>query len=481
MVVPDSLTPRQSEPPTFMPYDGGALSFGRYEIIGELAKGGMGTVYLCRRSGEAGFQRLYALKLVHDHLAQDEEVIDMLLDEARIASRIHHAKVVPILDLGSINGRYYLAMDYIEGCSLSQLCRRHPRRRPPEMIVPLVMDALEGLHAAHTLVDDDDNPLDLVHRDVSPQNLLVGVDGIGRVIDFGIVKAAARRSTTAEGRMKGKISYMSPEQLLEDTPVDARSDIFAAGVMLWSALTGMKLFQADSEGATVTNIITKTVPPPSAVGLRPPKCFDAICLRALERNPKRRFQTAEEMSEALRVAVERNGLRAPRADIAGWVKKTFHKEFAARREAIREHINAPPGRKSFASIADVAALPGLTAPTMSRSMVPDVDPALRPRPRRVLVLVAAAGVALGASAIYWLAGRGAEPSHSSEPPVDAPIAEVDSVTPTPPREATAAPSSTPPTVPVASVPPPAQATSNPPPSSLKPLPKPKPAGRDVGY
>lgn len=434
----------------------------------------MGTVYLCRHSGEAGFRRLYALKLVHDHLAQDEDVIDMLLDEARIASRIHHAKVVPILDLGKVEGRYYLVMDYIEGCSLAQLCRRQKNKRPPELVVPLVIDALEGLHAAHTLVDDDDKPLELVHRDVSPQNILIGVDGIARVIDFGIAKASARRSSTREGRMKGKLAYMAPEQLIEDAAVDCRSDIFAAGVLLWTVLTGKRLFQADSEGATVHNIVTKVVPPPSTVGFRPPKCFDAICLRALERNPAKRYQSAEDMAEALRITMERQGMRSPRIEIARWVQHTFRKELAARREAIREHMQVSPGRVTLTSIDDVQELPGLTGPTLDASKMSDrmlVPLYIPPGRWRIPAIVGASVAVVGSALGIWMFSQGGDEADST------PAAEV---APTSKAAPTAPPTSVASAASVGSETPSASASANTsiPRQRWRPTTK---TGRDVGY
>jgi serine/threonine-protein kinase len=315
--------------------------------------------------------------------------------------------------------------------------------------------------------------------------VLVGLDGIGRVIDFGIAKAAARRATTEEGRMKGKLAYMSPEQLIEDAPVDARSDVFAAGVLLWTVLTGKRLFQADSEGATVRNIITKEVLLPSRVGLRPPKCFDAVCLRALDRNPDRRFQSAEEMAEALRTVSERQGLRAPRAEIARWVKKTFQKEFAARRQAIREHIHAPPGRPSFASVDDVEALPGLTAPTIDASDVSDrmLVPVPEPRRRRrgaILAVLLCLGV--GAAAGVWYLRFRDMPlpfGDSASPAADDPGAPATTSVPIEPDPPSASVStSAPPPAPSAAPHQTAPRSHRPP--VVAPAPRPS-KGPDVGY
>jgi serine/threonine-protein kinase len=336
------------------------VRFGRYELIGELASGGMGVVYLARLAGEAGFQRLFAVKVMHEHLAKEREFVEMLLDEARVASRLHHANVVPIVDLGVQDERHFLVMDYVEGCSLAQLCRRHRRERPSRLMVPILLDVLEGLHSAHTLVDDEDQPLHLVHRDMSAQNVMVGVDGSARVIDFGIAKAEARISSTRPGVLKGKLAYMAPEQLMDSSATDARSDVFSVGVMLWTTLTGTRLFQADTESATLANVLQKEVPLPSTVGFAPPACYDAICLRALERDPAKRYATAAEMASALRKAAIEHDSLGSRSEIAAFVKNTFRNEFAARRDAIRAHSAAPTTPLSLGDIEDLASIPALT-------------------------------------------------------------------------------------------------------------------------
>src|SRR5689334_3881475 len=220
------------------PSSRGHRLLGRYELIGELARGGMGTVYLARNAGEGRFQRLFAIKVLHPHLASDTAFIDMLGDEAHIAARLHHPNVVPILDLGKEGDLHYVVMEYIEGPALSTLLKRSPDHRPPELVVAIVIDALEGIHAAHTLEDDEGKEIRLVHRDVSPPNILVGSDGIGRITDFGIAKAEARISSTRPGMRKGKLQYMSPEQIRDGDMVDHRTDIWAVGAVLWNALTG---------------------------------------------------------------------------------------------------------------------------------------------------------------------------------------------------------------------------------------------------
>jgi serine/threonine-protein kinase len=309
---------------------------GRYELIGELARGGMGTVYLARNAGEGRFQRLFAIKVLHPHLASETGFVDMMRDEAQIAARIHHTNVVPILDLGTEGELHYVVMEYIEGPAFSTLLKRSGQTRPPDLIVAILIDALEGLHAAHTLTDDHGEVIHLVHRDVSPPNILVGSDGIGRITDFGIAKAEARITNTRPGMRKGKLQFMSPEQIKDGDKVDQRTDVWAIGAVLWNSLTGANLFRGDSDGATIHAILNKEIPPPSTEGLKPPSCFDPIILRALARDPAERYATALEMADALRVTAAGNGLTGSKSQVARWVTETFKEEVEMRRKAIRE-------------------------------------------------------------------------------------------------------------------------------------------------
>jgi serine/threonine-protein kinase len=226
-------------------------------------------------------------------------------------------------------------MEYIEGCSLSALLAKDRDARSPRLIVPVVLDALAGLHAAHCLTDDEGRPMQLVHRDVSPQNIVVGIDGTARITDFGIAKAASKINSTQPGQLKGKLSFMAPEQLKNASDVDARTDVFAAGAMLWSALTGRKLFLGASDAETLNNILTLDVPRPSTIGFQPPAELDAICLKALERDPAQRFQSMADMEDALRVAAERAGVLGSKREVAEWIVARFGDELAERRSVVR--------------------------------------------------------------------------------------------------------------------------------------------------
>lgn len=304
---------------------------GRYELLVRIGKGGMASVYLARVTGEAGFTRLYALKVMHPHLGEHAEFVDMLMDEARIASRLHHPNVVSTVDLGNDGGRYFMVMDYVEGVALDRLLRRHEAARPPELIVPIAIDALRGLHAAHELTDDAGEKLHLVHRDVTPGNVIVGSDGMARIADFGVAKARARITKTNPGIVKGKAGYIAPEVVL-GKDIDGRADVFSMGVLLYNALTGTTLFDTDDLASSLTKLLREDVPPPSTVGLEPPPIFDAPILAALHREPRLRHDSAREMAQALSDALMLYGQRAEPEDIGKWVRDTFGPQLAKRRE-----------------------------------------------------------------------------------------------------------------------------------------------------
>src|SRR5450432_3735648 len=331
-------------------------TLGRYELLGVLGRGGMANVYLGRHAGGSGFQRLFAIKVLHPHLAQEELFIEMLLDEARIAARLHHPNVVPIVDLGNQDGIYYVVMEYVEGCALSVLLKKNRDRRPPRLLIPIILDALSGLHAAHTLTDDDGSSMRLVHRDVSPQNILVGVDGMARLTDFGIAKAESRINSTRPGELKGKISFMSPEQIKTPESVDHRSDVFSAGVLLWTALTGRHLFEAGSTAAAMNNTLRMAIEPPSQVGLKPPAVFDAICLRALERNVASRLDSALAFEESLRSAAAANGLCGSRREVGEWVLAAVGEELAERRNANKSSGSQRVARRILSPAGGIGAV-----------------------------------------------------------------------------------------------------------------------------
>jgi serine/threonine-protein kinase len=277
---------------------------GRYVVSAEIASGGMATVHFGRVTGAAGFARLVAVKRLLPQYAKDPEFVAMFVDEARLASRIRHPNVVPTLDVVSDEGELLVVMEYVAGETLAKAMRAAGPSGPvaPSIASAIAIGLLLGLHAAHEARGEGGIPLEMIHRDVSPQNVMIGEDGAVLVLDFGIARAVGRLQTTREGQLKGKVAYMAPEQLLGER-CDRRLDVYAASVVLWETITGTRLFRAETEGATLYRVLNDDVPPPSALvpGLSP--ALDAVVLRGLARDPAARFATAEEMARALEAAV----------------------------------------------------------------------------------------------------------------------------------------------------------------------------------
>ena len=292
----------------------------------------MATVHLGRLLGPVGFSRTVAIKRLHAQFASDPEFVSMFLDEARLAARIRHPNVVPTLDVVATGGELFLVMEYVPGESIARLARtlRENHEALPTRILSAIMaGVLHGLHAAHEAKDERGAPLGIVHRDMSPQNVLVGTDGVARVLDFGVAKAAGRMQTTREGQIKGKLAYMPPEQL-RGAEVGRQSDIYAAGVMLWELVTGRRLFAGDNEGAIVAKILDGRVEAPSKVLMQGMsghatiadgtfitlQTLDATILRALAMDPADRFSTAREMA----LEIERKLVPATGSEVADWVE-----------------------------------------------------------------------------------------------------------------------------------------------------------------
>jgi eukaryotic-like serine/threonine-protein kinase len=278
----------------------GPRQVGRYVIHEEFASGGMASVHFGRLLAPAGFTRIVAVKRLHPQHARDPELVAMLLDEARIVTRIRHPNVVPILDVVTEDGEVLLVMEYVHGEALASLLRdsRRGRRAVPARIASSILSgALHGLAAAHAAKSETGEPLGIVHRDISPENVLVGADGVARVLDFGVALANVRSRATRLGEVKGKIGYMAPE-LLDGSKATPLSDVYSAGVVLWETLAGRRLFVGDHEGAIVAQTLRGDVPRPSSVAPLPERADDVV-LRALARSPGDRYLTAGEFARAL--------------------------------------------------------------------------------------------------------------------------------------------------------------------------------------
>jgi serine/threonine protein kinase len=292
------------------------LGGGRaYELLGEIGAGGMGTVYLGHSVGIGGFQRRVAVKLCHARLASDLNFRRMFLDEARLAASIQHPNVVATFDVGETptddhgtkgeTGRGetvpYIVMDYIEGAHVFELesaLYQGQRPMPVDVALRIALDVLAGLHAAHEFKDSKGNPSEIVHRDVSPDNIVVGIDGVSRILDFGIARAAARLSTTKDGQLKGKVAYMTPEQL-STRDVGRYTDIYASAVVLWQLLAGSPLYDGDTEGDIIAQILRGNVPSIRQRRGDVSDALDAVVRKAAHRIKERRYATAAEFAEAI--------------------------------------------------------------------------------------------------------------------------------------------------------------------------------------
>jgi eukaryotic-like serine/threonine-protein kinase len=326
----------------------------------------MATVFLGRISGAGGFQRFVGIKRLHPHLAREPEFIEMFLDEARLAARIHHPNVVPILEIGTSDQGYYIVMEYVEGDTLANLIARSVqggRRLPVPVATRIIVDVLSGLHAAHELADDDGKPLGIVHRDVSPQNILIGMDGSARLTDFGVARATSKLSTTRTGQLKGKLAYMAPEQARGTRDIDRRADIFAAGVVLWEALEGRRLFKGDGEADTLNKVLNETIPPLRSAEPSIPHELEAVLERALDRERIRRFPTAAAFADALEAVAHESGEVATHKDVAAYLDEVLGTEILKQRETVRALIaRTEPSRPRSLSMPP----PAPTAPTLPR-------------------------------------------------------------------------------------------------------------------
>ena len=296
-------------------------SSGRYQRLRSIASGGMATVYLGRASRPGGFERLVAIKVMHPHLAADPEFVRMFLDEARLAASIRHPNVLSVLDVEATENDVSLVMEYIDGPSLGQLLKSYGGAKLPiESALRIMIDALTGLHAAHDLAGPGGVPLNIVHRDVSPHNILIGNDGVVRIADFGVAYAQMRLATTQSGQMKGKLGYMALEQL-RGQAVDRRSDIYSAGVVLWELLAGERLFTGDTDGALAVSAAAGPVQSPHDIDDKVPGPIDDVCMRALCKSPEDRWPTAAAFAEALEDAATAADIRVARTrDLAQMIQ-----------------------------------------------------------------------------------------------------------------------------------------------------------------
>jgi serine/threonine-protein kinase len=305
----------------------------RYMLHETIGSGGMATVHLGQLQAPLGFSRVVAIKRLHPALSHQPEFAAMLVDEARITARVRHPNVIPTLDVFVEEGECFLVMEYVEGESLAKLLRAASQAQahvPLPVVSAVIVGVLHGLHAAHVAKSTAGEPLNIIHRDVSPQNILVGSDGVPRIFDFGVAKALGRLQQTRAGEFKGKLPYLAPEQFSHGAP-DHRVDIYAASVTLWEALTARRLFDG-SEEEVFGKILQSQIPAPSELRPELPSAIDELVLRGLSRSPSARFQSAEEMALLLERAVPP---ASPR-EVAAWVHGLAGEALARRAELVSQ-------------------------------------------------------------------------------------------------------------------------------------------------
>ncbi|HEY1814207.1 MAG TPA: serine/threonine-protein kinase, partial [Kofleriaceae bacterium] len=372
--------------------------FGKYYLLERINVGGMAEVFRAKAFGVEGFERLVAVKRILPNIAEDKEFIRMFIEEAKLAVQLNHANIAQIFDLGVVDGAYYIALEHVHGRDLRAMfdrCRQIGDPMPVAQACFIIMKLCEGLDYAHNKRDQSGREMHLVHRDVSPQNVLVSFEGEVKVIDFGIAKAANKGNKTQAGILKGKFGYMSPEQV-RGIPIDRRSDVFSCGIVLYELLTGERLFVGESDFSTLEKVRNVEILPPSTYNRKIPDELERIVLKALAKDVDDRYQNAIDLHDELQAFVYTAGEFYSRKDLAGQMKKTFGKEIedeTAKLESYRqlkpmiepERSPTPaPGRANGSKPPTNQSNPvyqsGAQAKVDSRKSVPPPSPTKPPPP-----------------------------------------------------------------------------------------------------
>ncbi|MDQ3369900.1 MAG: serine/threonine protein kinase [Myxococcota bacterium] len=350
------------------------VPFGTYYLLGLIARGGMAEVYRARRQLSTGAKRLFAVKVMRPQLAREARFVDMFHREGQLAMMLKNRCIVETVELGQSDGRHYISMEYIGGRDLTQVlrrCQETQQRIPVPHAVYIAARIAEGLHFAHTLADTDGRLLNIVNRDVSPSNVRMSYDGDVKILDFGIAQALMK-FTSEIGILKGKFSYMSPEQI-RGMPLDARTDVFSAGIILHEMLTTEKLFRGDTEFALMEKVRKAEVPPPSNFNRRVTPELDAITLKALARDVADRYQSAAQLAAALDALIA--GYRFDPKELRQFMRQLFRKEYAKELEDTQISLDTEPGSS--------ASYPQVSITTTGRSTTLTGFPNLSTPPRPI--------------------------------------------------------------------------------------------------
>ena len=333
---------------------------GKYQLLRRLATGGMAELFLARAAAMAGFEKHVVLKRILPQHAESDDFIKMFLTEARLAATLHHPNIVQVYDIGEEGGQYFFTMEWVQGQDLRRIVRAARKAGvavPLEHVLHIIAGVAAGLHHAHDKADTDGTPIGIVHRDVSPSNVLVTYDGAVKVVDFGIAKAAAFQSNTIAGTLKGKIPYMSPEQCRGEA-VDRRSDIFSIGTLLWEMTTGVRLFAGDNEIAIINRVAKGDVPTPTSIRPDYPRELEAIVMRALHSDPNQRYQNALDLQLDLEDFVRENRIPVSSARVGKFMRELFAEEIeAAAAQLSSERADRDVNRQSGPRAVVPAVLP----------------------------------------------------------------------------------------------------------------------------
>ena len=357
---------------------GAQARLGRYELITRIGQGGMAEVQLALQRGPAGFEKLVVVKLVHTELATQKAFVDMLLDEARVAALVKHPNVVDIYDLGEADGKYFIAMEYLEGEPLLSVLRagREGKRLDPLSTCRLIADTAEGLDAAHELRSMAGERIELVHHDISLGNIVVLYNGSVKLVDFGVAKAS--QTAGPKAKVQGKFSYMAPEKL-KGSAGDRRSDIFSLGCVMWEALTLKRLFRGGNDADTMKQVLSLVIQPPSKINPDVPPELDPIVMRALDRDPAKRQATAKEMSDAIEDVLLKRGYGARNDRIAKYMQDTFKDHIEARKKLVQEVVSKG---SASAETVDAAFAPAMQIASGSPRATRGDFSVVTPLPRR---------------------------------------------------------------------------------------------------
>ena len=355
---------------------------GKYELIAPIGKGGMAQVFLARQTGPLAFEKIVVVKSIHDALTSSSEFVEMLLDEARVAALIKHPNVVDIYDLGQADGKYFIAMEYISGRPLSKMLGRAKGTAnylEALGVAHIVAEAADGLHAAHSLRSLSGDLLNLVHRDVTPGNIMIAYDGGVKLVDFGVAKSLGNMNSTQVGQLKGKMGYLSPEQI-NGQHVSPQTDVFSLGIVLWESLVVARLFKGETMGVTVAEILTKKIKPPSHYREDVPEELDRICLKALARDPKERYQSAEEMHDDLSDLLRESNYHRGRRKIAKYMEIQFSEDIESDRKLVTQVDFSVPMELPDGAEAELSA-PNSSpshSPTVTMEEVTDLSAIITP-------------------------------------------------------------------------------------------------------